>query len=512
MPVAAPPFISGQSDHETTFSTSSSWKRRTDELSFATDQVPFQTLSLDDMGSEAVESFSPVSVAVEEAGHDFTLNAPGVGVPSRFANAQEMMLDFDRSVQTEAHADYEEVAFNVDSRDPLDVDASGLRVEAASEFQITEPLNVEAQNLEHHDLEHQNLEPHNLETTMLEMPAGYADDDPIDTNPLEMPASSDASSVLANHESAQVDPASLLAIDEPLGDVLIDEGGREIFPPEPARPLDQPLDHTLSGEAFSLEFTPHEFDEPAAATGKMTAITTTDLETPASETESAPGQMTAAETAANDWQPAASNEVAAHEAAGPDSFEIISAQVEESAQGGSIQAGSMGEARTDELGSASASESAEQVEPSAEPDNNDQIDERAINSTFGAYSMWSDEETRFAPIDIEATPLDEPASARVDNEASPLERGFEFTPVASEESTRPNVMPAQEPPAAASPAASDSANQAIELSPALIDDIVRRVIAQMSDAAVREIAWEVVPDCVERVIKEMTKHELTKRA
>src|SRR6185369_17713894 len=105
---------------------------------------------------------------------------------------------------------------------------------------------------------------------------------------LEMPASSGASSDLANQGSAQVDPSSLLAVDEPLGDVLIDEGGREIFPPEQARPLDQPLDPTLSGEAFSLEFTPHEFDEPAAATGKMTATTTTDLEAPSSETESAP--------------------------------------------------------------------------------------------------------------------------------------------------------------------------------------------------------------------------------
>jgi len=117
----------------------------------------------------------------------------------------------------------------------------------------------------------------------------------------------------------------------------------------------------------------------------------------------------------------------------------------------------------------------------------------------------------------EATPLDEPASAKVNDEVSPLEKGFEFTPVASEapvaseENTRPDATLAQGSLAAAS-TASDSASQPIELSPALIDDIVRRVIAQMSDAAVREIAWEVVPDCVERVIKEMTKQELPKRA
>jgi hypothetical protein len=36
------------------------------------------------------------------------------------------------------------------------------------------------------------------------------------------------------------------------------------------------------------------------------------------------------------------------------------------------------------------------------------------------------------------------------------------------------------------------------------------VVAQISESVVREIAWEVVPDCVERVIKEMTAQEVTK--
>ena len=42
------------------------------------------------------------------------------------------------------------------------------------------------------------------------------------------------------------------------------------------------------------------------------------------------------------------------------------------------------------------------------------------------------------------------------------------------------------------------------------DEIVRRVVAQISESVVREIAWEVVPDCVERVIKEMTAQEVSK--
>lgn len=39
------------------------------------------------------------------------------------------------------------------------------------------------------------------------------------------------------------------------------------------------------------------------------------------------------------------------------------------------------------------------------------------------------------------------------------------------------------------------------LPPAVVDDIVRRVIAEMSERVVREIAWEVVPDLAELLIK-----------
>jgi hypothetical protein len=44
-----------------------------------------------------------------------------------------------------------------------------------------------------------------------------------------------------------------------------------------------------------------------------------------------------------------------------------------------------------------------------------------------------------------------------------------------------------------------------------MDEIVRRVVAQIGDAVVREIAWEVVPDCVERVVEKLTQEGLAKR-
>jgi hypothetical protein len=48
-------------------------------------------------------------------------------------------------------------------------------------------------------------------------------------------------------------------------------------------------------------------------------------------------------------------------------------------------------------------------------------------------------------------------------------------------------------------------------SPALIDEIVRRVLDRMTDEVVRQVAWEVVPDCVERVIENLTRELLSKR-
>ena len=50
------------------------------------------------------------------------------------------------------------------------------------------------------------------------------------------------------------------------------------------------------------------------------------------------------------------------------------------------------------------------------------------------------------------------------------------------------------------------------LAPETIDEIVRRVVAEMSESVVREIAWEVVPDCVERVVDQLSRESLEKRS
>ena len=52
-----------------------------------------------------------------------------------------------------------------------------------------------------------------------------------------------------------------------------------------------------------------------------------------------------------------------------------------------------------------------------------------------------------------------------------------------------------------------SSEGAAQLSPEMVDAIARRVVELMSDRAVREIAWEVVPDLAERLIRERLEEE-----
>jgi len=52
---------------------------------------------------------------------------------------------------------------------------------------------------------------------------------------------------------------------------------------------------------------------------------------------------------------------------------------------------------------------------------------------------------------------------------------------------------------------------AADLSPDAIQEIVRRVLMELSDSVVREIAWEVVPDCVERVVERLAREGVSKR-
>ena len=134
------------------------------------------------------------------------------------------------------------------------------------------------------------------------------------------------------------------------------------------------------------------------------------------------------------------------------------------------------------------------------------ITKTSDDSGFTADHMWADEETRFTPIDIEAVAVEDSSDSVGHSELAP-ETGFVVAPFLGEES--PAVM---EHSVADAAEEAQSAAGASDLSAAAIDQIVRRVLSQLSESVVREVAWEVVPDCVERVIEQLTRESLSKRA
>ncbi|MCH7665128.1 MAG: response regulator [Acidobacteria bacterium] len=62
--------------------------------------------------------------------------------------------------------------------------------------------------------------------------------------------------------------------------------------------------------------------------------------------------------------------------------------------------------------------------------------------------------------------------------------------------------PAQPEPSGAAPVVSGDAGSDLELSEESIDRIARRVVELLSEDTLREVAWEVIPDLAEVVIKE----------
>ncbi len=124
------------------------------------------------------------------------------------------------------------------------------------------------------------------------------------------------------------------------------------------------------------------------------------------------------------------------------------------------------------------------VEPEAEQKEADTVEQ------FKSSEMWTEEEMHFTPIDIEDAPLGE-------------EPAFHHSPGATESE--------QEFTSSGAHMSADRPTRAADMSPDLLDEIVRRVVAEISDSVVREIAWEVVPDCVERVVEKLARESLSKR-
>jgi len=103
-----------------------------------------------------------------------------------------------------------------------------------------------------------------------------------------------------------------------------------------------------------------------------------------------------------------------------------------------------------------------------------------------------------APPAPEPSPWEEPQESFAEPKLAPKpepEPAAQEAPVEPEISTPPLAAVPEPPPAAPSG----------ELSDAQIDRIARRVVELISDQVVRNIAWEVIPDLAEMVVKERIK-------
>ncbi|HEY9233091.1 MAG TPA: response regulator [Blastocatellia bacterium] len=392
---------------EAGFATEANSPRRTDDLSFADNDAPFEAFGLDDLFAEPqagqatpnLAASQPATAVLTEAGQESS-----TGVPSTFGYAtEEMLLDFDQPAPAMPRATHEPFAFDIDVREPASVDASGIQPDEPS-AEVAE-------------------EPEVLKTTLLTAPAPTAPVElAINTNPLEMPHAP-TSGAPAHAADLAIDESGLFNVDDPLGDVL-DEGAAAPF--ETTAHHESPVDYEVEmpSEAVAAPVVSEMAAPPAEAAADETGFGYTPVEDVAAEPLPHAGE-----------------------------------------------------------------------------------------AKFTTSSMWSNEGARFAAIDIEATPIDEPAE-RASWASAEAPESFGFNEDTSAYTTQPERAAEVAAPVAEAAATMPAANAAastVELSPALMDEIVRRVVAQLSESVVREIACEVVPDCVERVIKEITAQEVAKR-
>ncbi len=100
-------------------------------------------------------------------------------------------------------------------------------------------------------------------------------------------------------------------------------------------------------------------------------------------------------------------------------------------------------------------------------------------------------------LDVAAASLEAPEAPPAGDDSGEVQPE---PPVEAAPAMAPTAAPVAEPTPAMSPAQTVDWST-FTLPPAVVDEIVRRVVAEISDHVVREIAWEVVPDLAELLIK-----------
>ncbi len=114
-------------------------------------------------------------------------------------------------------------------------------------------------------------------------------------------------------------------------------------------------------------------------------------------------------------------------------------------------------------------------------------------------------------VEPEVVPADDPIPAVVESQFTDgsVEGDLPKSPAAQASSVEAAAAPSQEP--STEGFAISEPLRADQLSPEAIDAIARRVVELMSDKVVREIAWEVVPELSELLIKQKLEEEKSRQ-
>ena len=392
------------------------------------------------------------------------------------ADMQEVTVDFDHSEGLEAVASHSTMSFEREPSAVLDVDIGGYR----------EGVEWSAGDV----LETAKLEPPPASIAWQQTSAS-----PLDHGTATFNAGSE-SAYSSSGPSSETVGSTLLAVDEPLGDVFLDEA-------DSTKPL---LSGPLDVETADLEVG----ETPSAAAGyfdlvdavgdsSSQALSEVQEKRETSDTGKTPETPKRYRRDSFAKDSLLQSEPGSHAASGDLNWTSPRAGVYSTAQLDSVV---MPVGAAEYLAENSFDQHAQLEET-------EQVG-------FASSTMWTEEEARFIPIDVEAVSVEEPKAKVPAGEA---ETGFASSPESLEQpagvesqSVGDASGAAREAGARHSVRASDGAVPVSELSPGAIEEIVRRVIAEMSDSVVREVAWEVVPDCVERVIDQLTRESISRRA
>jgi CheY-like chemotaxis protein len=449
--------------------------RRTGELASPAPDAQQEVFDLGVVDAPALEAAIATLTDTTERFEPLELSSNGDYSPANVAppfglDAPEMIQDFDRSETVETAASQDPISFETEPSPVLEVEISGA---GEDWFDRT-----------------------SFDTTRLDRPSGAsawqspATDSPLSYQSPDFRLQTEGA-YGASEASTETACATLLAVDEPLGDVLFDEAVS-------ADPL--ALSEMPSSDSLGLELT--EPEVAAAGRSESTQFNLVEIgaDLPPEELFTVEETPAPVEYRTAEEMPTPDDRLDSVAAGPPPDSHPASDDVAHDLDWTTARASAYSTAQLDSVVMPiDASESL--AENSA--DENPQQTENAEEASFATPTTWTEEEARFTPIDIEAVAVEE-ASAE---EISAAETGFAFS-----------SLPAEQPPASSeTPVASAAQEQASEppatdLSAAAIEEVVRRVVAEMSESVVREVAWEVVPDCVERVIEQLTRESLSKRA